>query len=68
MPFMLDRIHLSPAHLAEGQRRGVDAAHGIRTAINAIGDAKAALLTVLDSMPSADANRQHVEQALGALA
>jgi hypothetical protein len=68
MPFTLEKILISKAHIAAAQARGADARHGVACAIQSIIDARHALSGVRDTMPEHDANRKTIEQAIAALA
>jgi hypothetical protein len=68
MPFMLERIVISSAHVAAAQTLGGDVSHVVAQAIASIGDAKASLRTAISTCPASDENRKHLEQVLAALA
>jgi hypothetical protein len=68
MPFMQEKIRLSPSHIVAAQARAADAKHGIACAIQSIVDAHHSLVGVLDTMPDHDPNGATISQVIAALA
>jgi hypothetical protein len=67
MPFMLEKIRLSPSHVAAAQACGADAQHGLACAIGSIVDARHSLIGVRDTMPDHDPNAATISQVIAAL-